>query len=97
MSGTSGFSPTRDTQEAGPMTWPSALEVVTLVAAWLLLPGLAVGLAAGLRGLVAWGAAPVLSVGLVSGSAVAGGMSGVRWGAAVPVAATVLVAGAAFV
>lgn len=78
------------------MTWPSAVEVLLLAAAWLLLPGLAVGLAAGLRGLVAWGAAPVLSVGLVSGSALAGGMLGVHWGAAVPVATTLLVAGAAF-
>lgn len=78
------------------MTWPSAVEVLVLAAAWLLVPGLVVGLAAGLRGLVAWGAAPVLSVGLVSGSALAGGMLGVHWGAAVPATATVLVAGAAY-
>jgi hypothetical protein len=77
------------------MSWPAAVEVLLLAAAWLLLPGLAVGLAAGLRGLVAWGAAPVLSVGLVSGSALAGGMLGVHWGAPVPIAATVLVAAVA--
>ena len=78
------------------MTWPSAVEVLVVAAAWLLLPGLVAGLAAGLRGLVAWGAAPVLSVGLVSGSALAGGMAGVHWGAAVPVVATALVAGVGF-
>jgi hypothetical protein len=78
------------------MTWPSAVGVLILCAAWLLLPGLVVGTAAGLRGLVAWGAAPVLSVGLVSGSALAGSVLGVHWGAPVPATATVLVAAGAY-
>lgn len=74
------------------MSWPAAVPVMLLAAFWILGPGLLVGAAAGLRGLVAWGAAPMLSVGLVAVSAVAGGGLGLAWGAPVPLAATVLVA-----
>lgn len=76
------------------MSWPAAVPVMLLAALWLLGPGLLVGAAAGLRGLVAWGAAPLVSVCLVAVSAVAGGELGLAWGAPVPLAATVLVASA---
>ncbi|OLL75212.1 hypothetical protein Ae168Ps1_3612c [Pseudonocardia sp. Ae168_Ps1] len=69
------------------MSWLSAVPLVVLAAAWLTLPGLLVGVAAGLRGIAVWGAAPLLSVGLIAGSAVAGSMVGVPWSGAVPVAA----------
>lgn len=75
------------------MTWPSAVAVLGVAVLWLTGPGLVVGLAAGLRGVLAWGAAPLLSVGLVSGSALLGSTLGVHWGPAVPgVTALVLAA-----
>lgn len=74
------------------MSWLSAAPLVLLAAAWVTLPGLLVGVAAGLRGTTAWGAAPLLSVGLIAGSAVAGGSAGVPWSGLVPVAAAVPIA-----
>lgn len=53
-------------------------------------PGLAVGAALRLRGLVLAAAAPVVSVALVAVSAVVAGAAGVRWGLAPPLAATAL-------
>ncbi|MEV1294384.1 DUF6541 family protein [Pseudonocardia sp. NPDC049635] len=72
------------------MSWLSAVPLVVLAAAWVTLPGLAVGVAAGLRGIAAWGAAPLLSVGLIAGSAVAASLLGIGWSGAVPVAAAAL-------
>lgn len=69
------------------MSWLSAVPLVVLAAAWVTLPGLVVGLAAGLRGIAAWGAAPMLSVGVIAGSAVGASMLGVPWSGAAPVAA----------
>ncbi|MFP5068833.1 DUF6541 family protein [Pseudonocardia nantongensis] len=74
------------------MSWLSAAPLVLLAAAWVTLPGLLVGVATGLRGTSAWGAAPLLSVGLIAGSAVAGGSAGIPWSGLVPVAAAVLIA-----
>ena len=74
------------------MSWFSAVPLVLLAATWMTLPGLLVGVAAGLRGITVWGAAPLLSVGLIAGSAVAGSLLGVPWSGAVPVAAALLFA-----
>ncbi|MBP2364653.1 DUF6541 family protein [Pseudonocardia parietis] len=74
------------------MSWFSAVPLVLLAAIWMTLPGLLVGVAAGLRGITVWGAAPLLSVGLIAGSAVAGSLLGVPWSGAVPVAAALLFA-----
>ncbi|MBC3194378.1 hypothetical protein H7X46_25340 [Pseudonocardia sp. C8] len=74
------------------MSWFAAVPLVLLAAAWVTLPGLLVGVAAGLRGIAAWGAAPLLSVGLIAGSAVAGGVLGIPWSGAVPVATALLFA-----
>lgn len=68
------------------VSWLSAVPLVLLAAAWVTVPGLLVGVAAGLRGIAAWGAAPLLSVGLIAGSAVAGSALGIPWSGAVPVA-----------
>ncbi|MFP5020320.1 DUF6541 family protein [Pseudonocardia phyllosphaerae] len=78
------------------MSWTAAVGVLLLAAGWLQLPGLAVVRAAGLRGVTAWGAAPLVSVGVLAGSAVVGGKLGIGWGPAVPILATVLVAVGAF-
>ncbi|MDN5915524.1 MAG: hypothetical protein L0I76_10530 [Pseudonocardia sp.] len=77
------------------MSWPAAVPVMLLAAFWMIGPGLLVALVSGLRGIVAWGAAPVLSVGLVSASAVVAGELGLHWGAAVPAGAAVLAAAGA--
>lgn len=69
------------------MSWSSAVPLVVLAAAWVTLPGLVVGLAAGLRGIAAWGAAPMLSVGVIAGSAVGASMLGVPWSGAAPATA----------
>lgn len=74
------------------MSWLSAVPLVLLAATWVTLPGLLVGVAAGLRGIAAWGAAPLLSVGLIAGSAVAGSLLGIPWSGAVPMAAALLFA-----
>ncbi|ANY06638.1 DUF6541 family protein [Pseudonocardia sp. HH130630-07] len=74
------------------MSWFSAVPLVLLAATWVTVPGLLVGLAAGLRGIAAWGAAPLLSVGLIAGSAVVGSVAGIPWSGAVPIAAAVLFA-----
>ncbi len=67
---------------------PAALTATAAAAAVLLLPGLAVGLAMGLRALVLLGAAPPVSVVLVAVSAVVAGGLGVAWGPLVPAVAT---------
>ncbi|MET0187607.1 MAG: DUF6541 family protein, partial [Pseudonocardia sediminis] len=77
------------------MSWLAAVPVMLVAVFWVLGPGLLVALASGLRGIVAWGTAPLLSVGIVSMSAVAAGELGVRWGAHVPGVASVLLAGVA--
>ena len=74
------------------MSWLSAVPLVLLAAAWVTLPGLLVGVAAGLRGVAVWGAAPLLSVGLIAGSAVAGSVLGIPWSGAIPIATALLFA-----
>lgn len=76
------------------MSWLNAVPAVLFAGFWALGPGLLVAYAVGLRNVVAWGAAPLLSVALSSIPAVAAGALGIRWGVWVPLGSAVLVAGA---
>ena len=73
------------------VTWIGAAPAVATALVLLVAPGAAVGWAAGLRGIPAWGAAAPLSVTVLALGAVAADPLGVRWGAA-PAAAATLVA-----
>lgn len=77
------------------MSWLSAVPAVLLAGFFSLGPGLLVGYAAGLRGLVAWGAAPLLSLAVTSVPALAAGAVGAVWGPWVPLLSAVLAAVAA--
>ena len=77
--------------------WFEALPTFLALAAVVLLPGLAVGYALGLRGLSAWGMAPPLSVSVVSVGSVVAALAGIRWNLAVLLAATAVAAGVAAV
>ncbi|MBE9925729.1 hypothetical protein G8C93_07460 [Cellulosimicrobium cellulans] len=74
-----------------PTAWIGLLAVLLL---WV--PGLAVGYAGGLRGLVAWGSAPLVSSALIGASAVVAGAVGVRWSVLVVLGATVVATGLAW-
>src|SRR5690606_32769570 len=74
-----------------PTAWIGILAVLLL---WV--PGLAVGYAGGLRGLVAWGSAPLVSSALIGGAAIVAGFAGVPWSVLVVAAATVLAAAVAW-
>ncbi|SFN16291.1 hypothetical protein SAMN05216207_100954 [Pseudonocardia ammonioxydans] len=76
----------------GPSTWLSAVPVALAAAVWVIGPGLLVLRAAGLRGLSAWGAAPMVSVALIATSAVLGTTLGLGWGPWVPAGTAVLLA-----
>lgn len=71
--------------------WLATAWLGVLVVMVLWLPGLAVGYAGGLRGLIAWGAAPLLSSGLIGTAAVVAAAFGVEWSLLVVAAGTVLV------
>ncbi|TDQ05004.1 DUF6541 family protein [Labedaea rhizosphaerae] len=58
------------------MSWLSFVPAVLVAAAWLLLPGLAVGYAMGLRGVICWGLAPTMSAAAISVSAILLGAAG---------------------
>lgn len=60
--------------------WSGAVAPAAVAAAVLVVPGLLVGRAAGLRGLVWTGVAPALSTGVVALTAVGAAVAGVRWG-----------------
>ncbi|ALE75435.1 hypothetical protein FRP1_25670 [Pseudonocardia sp. EC080625-04] len=76
----------------GTPTWLSAVPVALAAAFWVVVPGLLVTRVGGLRGITAWGAAPLVSVALIATSAVAGTALGVPWSPWVPSVAAVLVA-----
>ncbi|GAA1392584.1 hypothetical protein GCM10009613_37690 [Pseudonocardia kongjuensis] len=73
-------------------TWLSALPAALAVVFWVLVPGLLVTRLSGLRGITAWGAAPLVSVSLIATSAVLGTLLGIPWGPWVPLGAALLVA-----
>lgn len=76
----------------GLATWPGVAPVVLVALAWFLAPGLLVGYAAGLRGVLAWSLAPVSSIAAVAGGAVVGSLLGIRWSGWVAAAAAVALA-----
>jgi hypothetical protein len=75
------------------MTWFQVVPVALASAAWLFGPGLPLTYGLGLRGLAAWGLAPVLGVGLLSVTAVVADKVGIRW--SIPLALVVTAVAAA--
>jgi hypothetical protein len=74
------------------MNWFEAVPAMGVTVAWLLLPGLAIGYLAGLRGIAAWGFAPVTSIALIASTAVVLEKAGVEWNALVVLVVCVAVA-----
>lgn len=74
------------------MSWLSAVPAVLFAGFWALGPGLLIAYAAGLRNLVAWGAAPLLSIAVSAGPAVVAGALGIPWGVYVPLVSALLTA-----
>jgi hypothetical protein len=72
------------------VSWLGAAPAVVVALVALVLPGLAVATAAGLRGIPAWGAATPLSVSVLAVGAVAAGLVGASWGPVPALAATAL-------
>lgn len=70
------------------MTWSAAAPALVLAAALLVLPGLLVVLVAGIRGVLAAGLAPVLSVTVVATTAIAAQLVGMPFGAGALLAGT---------
>lgn len=75
-------------------SWMGLLPTVVVATAILILPGLALTRAAGVRGYWSLVWAPAASVGLVASSAIIASRAGLTWGVLPPVVLTVLVAGA---
>ncbi|HEY7598167.1 MAG TPA: DUF6541 family protein [Actinophytocola sp.] len=61
------------------MNWIDAAPVALVTVAWLLVPGLLVSYLLGLRGVAAWGLAPITGIALIASAAVLGGFLGVPW------------------
>ncbi|HEV7646645.1 MAG TPA: DUF6541 family protein [Actinophytocola sp.] len=61
------------------MNWIEAAPVALVTVAWLLVPGLLVSYLIGLRGVAAWGLAPVTGIALIACAAVLGGFLGIGW------------------
>lgn len=61
------------------MNWIDAAPVALVTVAWLLVPGLLISYLLGLRGVAAWGLAPITGIALISSSAVLGGLLGIDW------------------
>jgi hypothetical protein len=74
------------------VTWLSAVPVALLTAAWVLVPGLPLTYALGLRGVSAWGVAPAASIGSVAVGAVVAGLAGFPWSPVAALAPAVLLA-----
>ena len=79
------------------MNWFDAVPIALVTAAWLFLPGVAVSYLLGLRGVAAWGLAPVTSIAIIASTAVVAEKLGIAWSVwivLVVCAAVILVAGA---
>jgi hypothetical protein len=74
------------------MTWLDAVPAALASCAWLVLPGLPVSYAFGLRGIAAWAIAPMASIGMIAMTAVAAGKLGIAWSAWLPIVVCLLVA-----
>ncbi|MBV8933358.1 MAG: hypothetical protein JO285_12505, partial [Kutzneria sp.] len=77
------------------MTWFEVAPVALVSVGWLVVPGLVIGYLAGLRGIAAWGSAPMVSVAVVATTAVVAGAAKVAW--SVPLVLAVAAAVAAVV
>jgi hypothetical protein len=77
------------------LEWVSTAWLGMLAAALFWVPGMVVARLAGLRGLLAWGSAPVASSAVIGTSAIVAGQIGIRWSPWVVLAGTVLAALAA--
>jgi hypothetical protein len=75
--------------------WGAAGPALAVAAAWFVLPGLLVAYAAGLRGITAWGCAPLVSTGSVAVAAVLAGLLGIGWSAGVAVVPALMLAAVA--
>lgn len=75
--------------------WLAALPVGLVCAVLVLLPGLLLGYAAGLRSLAAWATAPVLTVALIASAGVVTGTLGLGW--SIPLVLGVVVLAAAVI
>jgi hypothetical protein len=73
------FDPVEEHEVFRAMNWIAAAPVALVTVAWLLVPGLLIGYLLGLRGVAAWGLAPVIGVALIASTAVLGGFLGVGW------------------
>lgn len=62
------------------MSWTSVLPEILCSAAVFVLPGLLVAYLGGLRGITAWGTAPLVTVGVVTGVGIASGIVGAPFG-----------------
>lgn len=63
------------------MNWFEAVPAMGVTIAWLVLPGLAISYLVGLRGIAAWGFAPISSIALIAATAVVLEKVGVAWNA----------------
>lgn len=77
------------------MMWFEAAPSAVISAAWLVLPGLPVSYALGLRSMAAWALAPVATVAIVAGTAVMAEKVGIAWSVWIPLAACAAAAAAA--
>lgn len=61
------------------MNWIDATPIALMTVGWVIVPGLVVSWLAGLRGIAAWGLAPVTSIALIASTAVLAELVGVDW------------------
>ena len=77
------------------LIWLQALPTFLVLSAVVVLPGLAVGYALGLRGLSAWGMATPLSVTVLTVFGIIAGLAGLHWSLLVLLSGTAVTAGVA--
>lgn len=77
------------------LEWILSGYVGVLAVVLIVMPGLAVGYASGLRGLLAWGTAPLLSAAVIGITAIGAGAVGVGWGIVPVIVVTLAVTAAA--
>lgn len=78
------------------MSWMSALPTAFLCVFWVLAPGLPTTYAIGLRGIVAWGAAPVVSIAAVAAASIVAAAAGFAWSPLVAVIPALALAAVAY-
>ncbi|MPZ83028.1 MAG: hypothetical protein GEV28_22600 [Actinophytocola sp.] len=61
------------------MNWIDAAPITVMTVGWAIVPGLVISYLMGLRGIAAWGFAPVTSVALITSTAVLAELIGVDW------------------